>query len=72
MLKMDIIEFINRLKINYDMIKSNNILFYLSKFGLHNFNIYLIVRKPLNKYFRGGGHEKKIIWKNLYLMIRNL
>lgn len=54
---MNVIDFINKLKINNDDVKSNNILFYLGKFNLVKYNIKRIIKKPLNNY-KGGGDGK--------------
>ena len=59
---MDVTEFLNKLKINEQQYKSNNILFFLSKFKLNNFRIKKIINKniTLDDYLNkiGGGDGK--------------
>ncbi len=54
---MNIIEFINKLKINNNDFMSNNILFFLG--NLDKFNIKRIIQKPLYKFIKGGSSLSK-------------
>ncbi len=54
---MDIIEFTNSLKINNNPFISNNITFFLS--NLEKFKIKKIIKKPINKIYKGGGDGKE-------------